>query len=291
MLKNSAVGGDLVYMRKTFFDLLKNSEVDVNFELQKLNNLFIQECCFYRRKSCSLHDLVAENFAKYYKRREHFLSLQELLNAIYIECFDISEFDKYFLYAEMYVDLISMLDNLDNQDIESQKNLIKSQIERVISSLGYKFIVIDDRQIIVENNVFANEAAQAVTEFADVKEALSILEYNHFSNKGNIERKKEILKKIADLLEPWRKPLNKSNELKALLKVNHDKIQALEKLFYMYNKFNIRHNNEDQMLTELSDKEIESWYDKVYTLSLFIILGKDVGSILSDFEVSFCDNK
>lgn len=281
----------MVYMRRTFFDLLKNSKVDVNFELQKLNNLFIQECCFHRRKSYSLHDLVAENFAKYYKRREHFLSLQELLSAIYLECFDISEFDKYFLYAEMYVDLISMLDNLDNQEIESQKNIIKTQIERVISSLGYKFIVIDDRQIIVENNVFANEAAQAVTEFADIKEALSILEYNHFSNKGNIERKKELLKKIADLLEPWRKPLNKSSELKDLLKANNDKIQALEKLFYMYNKFNIRHNNEDQMLTGLSDKEIESWYDKVYTLSLFIILGKDVGSILSDFEVSFCDNK
>lgn len=252
--------------------------------MQKLNNLFIQDCCFHRRKSYSLHDLVAENFAKYYKRREHFLSLQELLNAIYLECFDISEFDKYFLYAEMYVDLISMLDNLDNQEIESQKNIIKTQIERVISSLGYKFIVIDDRQIIVENNVFANEAAQAVTAFADIKEALSILEYNHFSNKGNIERKKEILKKIADLLEPWRKPLNKSSELKDLLKANNDKIQALEKLFYMYNKFNIRHNNEDQMLTGLSNQEIESWYDKIYTMSLFVILGKDVAKILADFN-------
>jgi conserved domain protein len=283
-LKNSTVRGDMVYMRRTFFDLLKNSKVDVNFELQKLNNLFIQDCCFHRRKSYSLHDLVAENFAKYYKRREHFLSLQELLNAIYLECFDISEFDKYFLYAEMYVDLISMLDNLDNQEIESQKNIIKTQIERVISSLGYKFIVIDDRQIIVENNVFANEAAQAVTAFADIKEALSILEYNHFSNKGNIERKKEILKKIADLLEPWRKPLNKSSELKDLLKANNDKIQALEKLFYMYNKFNIRHNNEDQMLTGLSNQEIESWYDKIYTMSLFVILGKDVAKILADFN-------
>ena len=274
----------MVYMRRTFFDLLKNSKVDVNFELQKLNNLFIQDCCFHRRKSYSLHDLVAENFAKYYKRREHFLSLQELLNAIYLECFDISEFDKYFLYAEMFVDLISMLDNLDNQEIESQKNIINTQIERVISSLGYKFIVIDDRQIIVENNVFANEAAQAVTAFADIKEALSILEYNHFSNKGNIERKKEILKKIADLLEPWRKPLNKSSELKDLLKANNDKIQALEKLFYMYNKFNIRHNNEDQMLTGLSNQEIESWYDKIYTMSLFVILGKDVAKILADFN-------
>ena len=201
-----------------------------------------------------------------------------------VPSFDISEFDKYFLYAEMYVDLISMLDNLDNQEIESQKNIIKTQIERVISSLGYKFIVIDDRQIIVENNVFANEAAQAVTAFADIKEALSILEYNHFSNKGNIERKKEILKKIADLLEPWRKPLNKSSELKDLLKANNDKIQALEKLFYMYNKFNIRHNNEDQMLTGLSNQEIESWYDKIYTMSLFVILGKDVAKILADFN-------
>lgn len=271
-------------MRRTFFDLLKNSEVDVNFELQKLNNLFIQDCCFHRRKSYSLHDLVAENFAKYYKRREHFLSLQELLNAIYRESFNISKFDKYFLYAEMYVDLISMLDNLENQEIESQKNIIKTQIERVISSLGYKFIVIDDRQIIVENNVFANEAAQVVTEFADIKEALSILEYNHFSNKGNIERKKEILKKIADLLEPWRKPLNKSSELKDLLKANNDKIQALEKLFYMYNKLNIRHNNEGQMLTGLSNQEIESWYDKIYTMSLFVILGKDVAQILADFN-------
>lgn len=284
MLENSVVWGDMVYMRRTFFDLLKNSKVDVNFELQKLNNLFIQDCCFHRRKSYSLHDLVAENFAKYYKRREHFLSLQELLTAIYRECFNISKFDKYFLYAEMYVDLISILDNLDNQEIESQKNIIKTQIERVISSLGYKFIVIDDRQIIVENNVFANEAAQAVTEFADIKEALSILEYNHFSNKGNIERKKEILKKIADLLEPWRKPLNKSSELKDLLKVNNDKIQALEKLFYMYNKFNIRHNNENQMLTGLSNQEIESWYDKIYTMSLFVILGKDVAQILADFN-------
>lgn len=275
----------MVYMRRTFFDLLKNSKVDVNFELQKLNNLFIQECCFHRRKSYSLHDLVAENFAKYYKRREHFLSLQELLSAIYLECFDISEFDKYFLYAEMYVDLISMLDNLDNQEIESQKNIIKTQIERVISSLGYKFIVIDDRQIIVENNVFANEAAQAVTEFADIKEALSIFEYNHFSNKGNIDRKKEILIKIASLLEPWRNDLNNNIEFKGVLKLgNNNKVLAVEKLFRMFNKLNIRHNNEEQELTNMDNNMIEVWYDKIYTLSLFVILGKDIAQILADFN-------
>lgn len=282
MLKISTVRGDMVFMRRTFFDLLKDSEVDINIELQKLKDLFVQDCCYRWGDPYSLYDLVSENFAKNYKRREHFLTLQELLDAIYINCFDISEFDKYFLYAEMYVDLISILDGSGNKDIESQKQVIKCQIEKVISSLGYKFIVVDDRQIIVENNVFATEAAQVVTEFADIKEALCILEYNHFSNKGNIERKKEILIKIAALLEPWRKSLEKNDELKGVLKLNSNKVLAIDKLFWMYNNCNIRHNDNKQKLTNFSVEEIESWYDKIYTLSLFVILGKDVSQILND---------
>ena len=284
MLKNSVVWGDVVYMRRTFFDVLKDSHVDVNIELQKLNDLFRQDCCYQWGESYSLYDLVSENFAKQYKRREHFLSLQELLNAIYLECFDISEFDKYFIYAEMYVDLISILDGSGNKDIESQKQVIKCQIEMVISSLGYKFIVVDDRQIIVENNVFANEATQVVTEFADIKEALSILEYNHFSNKGNIDRKKEILIKIASLLEPWRDDLNNHIAFKDVLKLDNKKVLAVEKLFRMFNTLNIRHNNDGQQLTNMDNNTVEAWYDKIYTMSLFVILGKDVAQILADFN-------
>lgn len=284
MLKNSVVWGDVVYMRRTFFDLLKDSHVDVNIELQKLNDLFRQDCCYQWGESYSLYDLVSENFAKQYKRREQFLSLQELLNAIYLECFDISEFDKYFIYAEMYVDLISILDGSGNKDIESQKQVIKYQIEMVISSLGYKFIVVDDRQIIVENNVFANEATQVVTEFADIKEALSILEYNHFSNKGNIDRKKEILIKIASLLEPWRDDLNNNIAFKDVLKLDNKKVLAVEKLFRMFNTLNIRHNNDGQQLTNMDNNTVEAWYDKIYTMSLFVILGKDVAQILADFN-------
>lgn len=284
MLKNSVAWGDVVYMRRTFFDLLKDSHVDVNIELQKLNDLFRQDCCYQWGESYSLYDLVSENFAKQYKRREHFLSLQELLNAISLECFDISEFDKYFIYAEMYVDLISILDGSGNKDIESQKQVIKCQIEMVISSLGYKFIVVDDRQIIVENNVFANEATQVVTEFADIKEALSILEYNHFSNKGNIDRKKEILIKIASLLEPWRDDLNNNIAFKDVLKLDNKKVLAVEKLFRMFNTLNIRHNNDGQQLTNMDNNTVEAWYDKIYTMSLFVILGKDVAQILANFN-------
>lgn len=280
-------------MRKNYFEILEESSLnlDLGKELDKLEQIIHES--FWNDDmgvNCSLYDLIELNF-KRYRNRKHFLTVEELINDLLLNSRKLSIKERYFLMAEMYLDLFSSLHMTRGSGLDKQARYFLEQVRIVSSSLGYKLIRTNNKLIIVEDNIFAHEAAQTVSEFADVKDALSILEYNHFSNKGNIERKKEILKKIADLLEPWRKPLNKSSELKDLLKTNNDKIQALEKLFYMYNKFNIRHNNEEQMLTGLSNQEIESWYDKVYTLSLFIILGKDVGSILSDFEVSFGDNK
>ena len=111
------------------------------------------------------------------------------------------------------------------------------------------------------------------------------MEYNHFSNKGNIERKKEILIKIASLLEPWRNDLNNNIEFKEVLKLgNNNKVLAVEKLFWMFNKLNIRHNNDGQQLTNMDNNTVEVWYDKIYTMSLFVILGKDVAQILADFN-------
>lgn len=273
-------------MRKSYFEILEESSLnlDLGKELDKLEQI-IHESFWYADMgvNCSLYELIELNF-KRYRNRKHFLTVEELINTLLLNSRRLSIKEQYFLIAEMYLDLFSSLHMTGGSRLDKQARYFLEQVKIVSSSIGYKLIRTNNKLIIVEDNIFAHEAAQAVSEFADVKKALSILEYNHFSNKGNIERKKEILKKIADLLEPWRKSLNGSNELKGLLKVNNDKVQALEKLFYMYNKFNIRHNNKDQMLTGLSNQEIESWYDKVYTLSLFIILGKDVASILADFN-------
>lgn len=274
-----------MHMRKNFFDLLRDSEVDINRELQKLKSLFAEKCCYFSYKEYSLYDLISDDFLERYKRREHFLSLKELLDSIELMSLEFSEYDKYFLFAEIYIDLFSVLDNYYDAKVTKQKKLIRKQINKIINSLGYKFINTDDRAIIVEDSVFVNEATQAVTEFADIKEALSILEYNHFSNKGNIDRKKEILIKIASLLEPWRNDLNNNIEFKGVLKLgNNNKVLAVEKLFRMFNKLNIRHNNEEQELTNMDNNMIEVWYDKIYTLSLFVILGKDIAQILADFN-------
>lgn len=272
-------------MRKNYFEILSEIDLDVTLELQKLHDLIREP--FWNveiGRSCSLYELISISFRNY-TRRKHFLGLDEFLNEWASKTNILSQQERYFCYAELYLDLFSVLMPLDGGNIKRQTMVVYNQINIVINTCGYSLERINDRLIIFEDNVFANEAAQAVSEFADVKEALSILEYNHFSNKGNIDRKKEILIKIASLLEPWRNDLNNNIEFKGVLKLgNNNKVLAVEKLFRMFNKLNIRHNNEEQELTNMDNNMIEVWYDKIYTLSLFVILGKDIAQILADFN-------
>ena len=274
-------------MRKNYFEILEESSLnlDLGKELDKLEQIIHES--FWdddMRGNCSLYMLIEINF-KHYRNRRHFLTIKELINDLLMNSRKLPIKERYFIMAEMYLDLFSTLHMTGGGSLDKQARYFLEQVKTVSNSIGYKLIHSNNRIIIVEDNAFANAAAQAVSEFADVIEALSILEYNHFSNKGNIERKKEILIKIASLLEPWRDDLNNNIEFKNVLKLgNNNKVLALEKLFRMFNELNIRHNNEAQQLTNMANNVIEGWYDKIYTMSLFVILGKDIAQILADFN-------
>lgn len=274
-------------MRKNYFEILEESSLnlDLGKELDKLEQIIHES--FWNDDmgvNCSLYELIELNF-KRYRNRKHFLTVEELINDLLLNSRKLSIKERYFLMAEMYLDLFSSLHMTGGSGLDKQARYFLEQVRIVSSSIGYKLIRTNNKLIIVEDNIFAHEAAQTVSEFTDVKDALSILEYNHFSNKGNIERKKEILIKIASLLEPWRNDLNNNIEFKEVLKLgNNNKVLAVEKLFWMFNKLNIRHNNDGQQLTNMDNNTVEVWYDKIYTMSLFVILGKDVAQILADFN-------
>lgn len=65
------------------------------------------------------------------------------------------------------------------------------------------------------------------------------------------------------------------------MKVNNKKIIAVDKLFEMYNKLDVRHP-ERQYNDGCSDEELEQWYDDIYTSTLFVILSLDEARIYQD---------
>lgn len=58
-----------------------------------------------------------------------------------------------------------------------------------------------------------------------------VLEYNHYTMKGDIARKKETVRILADQLEPKRADLTAINK------------ELASNVFFMFNNMNIRHNN------------------------------------------------
>ena len=89
---------------------------------------------------------------------------------------------------------------------------------------------------------------------------------------------------MANYLEPLRDELNAFEELKEVMKVNSKKIIAVDKLFDMYNNLGLRHNNSDQYHLEMTEEELEQWYDDIYTSTLFVILSLDEARILSKLK-------
>lgn len=97
-----------------------------------------------------------------------------------------------------------------------------------------------------------------------------VLEYNHYTMKGDIARKKETLRILADQLEPKRADLTAINK------------ELASNVFFMFNNMNIRHNNRTEgdknykeVVAKMTQDALESWYDETYQLCLLAFLELD----------------
>ena len=89
-----------------------------------------------------------------------------------------------------------------------------------------------------------------------------MIEYNHYLLKGDLDRKRNILKALADKIEGFRDNLDKD--------LSSD-------FGFLANNINIRHNNLDgknkkEYLVNIENEELESWYDETYQVMLLCIL-------------------
>lgn len=279
-------------VRKNYFELIQNMEFDAEKEFDIISK-FISEKENYsnilvRPNTFSLRQFFNTNFASYLHQRNIQFTSYDEVEKYFKERLD--GLDSLFTYIEFIVDLYSYLSKRRNvsdlilyptTSLESTYSEVKKRIDYSLNATNHELLELaNGRRIIVEKNVYASEVSQIISE-TSVQDAMKVLEYNHFANKGNVQRKREILFSLALYLEPRRAELNSYEGLKDVLKVNNKKIIAVEKLFEMYNHLSVRHGKpEEQYNDNCSDEELEQWYDDIYTSTLFVILSLEEARIL-----------
>lgn len=268
-------------VRRNYFDILNQMEFDPQRELKNLVDLLKMENNLGRGYYTTINSAISDNFLDY-PNRSTFTSYSQMIEVIISNIYDTTE--QLFVFSELLVDIFN---NLVGKFTEKECQFIQvifDNITRFLELSNHELITLENGdKIIVEKNVYASEVSQIISE-TNIQDAIKVLEYNHFANKGNIQRKKEILIALANYLEPFRRELNNSEELKNIMKVNNQKVIAFEKLFEMYNNFGLRHNNSNQYHLDLADDELEQWYDDIYTSTLFVILSMDESRILSKLK-------
>lgn len=306
-------------VRQNYFEFIKSMRFDAKKEIDIVKEI-LQEDIYIKNYKTNLQEFFSDGYKKYYpveKKGQH-VTFEEKFTVF---CQRFTSVDCLYTVFEFILDLYSEIINKDKfainyvtskrlEEIDDYSGWIPEtddQFEilvemrehtslmdqydklhqRILYSLdktNHEWKTLQDGNIIiVEKNVYASEVSQIVSE-SNIKDAIKVLEYNHFSNKGNIQRKKEILISLANYLEPLRDELNAFEELKEVMKVNSKKIIAVEQLFGMYNNFGLRHNNDKQYHLNMNDEELEQWYDDIYTSTLFVILSLDEARILSKLK-------
>ena len=250
-------------MRRNFAQVLKEGKIDLKNEYSKFYKIFYGKDS---RDDKSIADMVSENFIYYHFRGT---------------CLDLKEFDE--IYGFNFVKeprdfnedyLISFMEyiynfivGLDNRFLFYDKGIdfYVQQIIRVVDRIGYVSVAEQGLAIFVPRD--DNAIAVAESELIPDHLSYKVLESNHHSLKGNIGAKREILVKLASVLESQDKKLNSINQT------------FKSDLFQLLNSCNIRHNNKDESskqykkyIAEIGDAELEYTYDEIYQMCLLAFM-------------------
>lgn len=238
--------------RRNFAQVLKDAKVDIKREYQRIYSMFnysSERSYSFREVCCKNFDCLPfkgtcislDDFDDFYGF--HFVEFPHKFNVnhlvIYCEyIYNLAKYNTSFPFCCAYtgIDFIT-------------------QIDKVIELIGYMKMIEEEVTIFVPKS----QPAIIVSEMLPPDLSYKIIEYNHHSMNGDLERKCAILKLLADQLE------SRKDELKGINK------QLKDDLFYMFNNISIRHNNAEK-IKDISESKLEEWYDYAYELSLLAFI-------------------
>lgn len=250
--------------RRNIFEIL-SEKVSISSQINKIEGLLSDAYV----GSNTLEDIVDMECMREWKARGRYTSCEEIRERLQITYAHISRrlSEEQILFYLEYVSNIIWLCNekyLDgSEDYNDEYLYLQENVIRLLDDLGYEKKVFEDEEkvILVEKNA----AMTAVAEVVDPNTAYAVIEYNHHLLKGDIAEKQRILKLLADKFEPLRGELKRVNK------------ELESNTGYLLNKMNIRHNNMEgknaiEYVKNLSDEELEEWYDETYQMLLLCFL-------------------
>lgn len=271
-------------MRKSFADILQNAQFDVTTEFDRLKTLFYKQTIRYRpqnsihTKIITLHDIINSWFT-FVSFRNNALSLDDFDSAndfTFSQYHSSVDIDYFVTFCEYLVNIIADIYGNLPDEFDGICQLINQQIKVSIEKMGYMPLEQDNLISYVPKNASAITVAEIIE---DDDLSYNTIYYNHHSLSGDLEGKKEILLKFANLFE------SRKVEAKGVC----DKLS--ENLSYAFNNFNIRHNNIDpasksyqEFFAKLSEPEKEELYDDTYQLCLEFFIALDNKDKIKKFE-------
>lgn len=260
-------------IRRTFRDILDMHGFNAGQELAKLIKMFEEESVVYVRGkgNLSFYECITDTWFRHFPNRRYYTSLDEIKREMNTTA-NLLRYDNMYrllLYCEFVKFVIEeCIKSMEYAtfSMRDTASILEEQMERILDASDYQWLCLKDGSwIVVEKNPVATEAAEIVL---DETEAIRILEYNHFTLKGDIEGKKAILKALGNVVEPIIK--SKKWIESAYKQIGSD-------AGFLLNNFNIRHNNMDgankkEYLSTITPEELEQWYDKIYDCVLAVII-------------------
>ena len=271
-------------MVKSIFDLEKRT--DIKKECLKIEK-YLNKDIFFELKydlEVSFWEMI-DSFIEYWPYRYTATNIQDFFDLYELpwNVKDMNE-EQCLYYLQLIFDIIMWIDKhrqsfyynsiefdlceLNQKNDNCFRTVIKN-IVLMIELLNYKAIKIDEHYTFIKRDADVDSVLNILETEDDLR--LSLLEYNDFRIENNKEEKKIILKKIGDYLEPRRKELSKFNK------------SLTDDVFFVLNKFYIRHNNENNIKLE-TDEEYILCYDNLFKMMIQLIRTPKIVEIQSKLK-------
>ena len=260
-------------MRKNIFEILE-SRYDINNEFVVIEQLFnspllIDNRYYVNGNQTTIVNAVNNTCFYKWKQRGACLTAEDMMKKLDLTGLKALADEGKICKLEYICNMVYLVNtNLFSPQFTKTYEffMFEQNIKILLEHLNYEEHVFDEDEKVIL--IPKNPAATAVAEISSEDTAMSILMYHHASLEGKLAEKKDILRRIAQEYEPTLdKPIEGFTDY---FKTANN----------MLNNLDIRHNNRDgknkkELVLNLTDLELENWYDELYQLLLFCVLIKD----------------